>query len=333
MQPQERQISASSTSTAADDQQQAAVGHLRAERCRVTCRVHSGRGNGRASAPQIACSSATPASDSPTVTSTCSMVRRYSGRIRTSSTSDRDQRAGGHPEGDREHEAQPVRSRRPAGCPPPTRCAYAPTARNSAVREVEHVGQPEDQRQAGGDQEVQRRQAEPGQRQQDRRCSSVRSTSRGAGADARAATSVSVGRPTSSSCGRRRSRRPRPAASTTASGRAGGPRPGSARPAAPAPLGDPFQHLGDLGDHLRRQPLGRLVDEQQPVAVEQHPADRDHLLLPAGQRAGPLPSAPVQLREQRVDRVVRRACVPRRSASRRFSATVSPANTPRSSGT
>ena len=48
---------------------------------------HDGTGNGRASKPQIASTSAVSTSARPTVTSTCSIGRRYSGRISTSSTS------------------------------------------------------------------------------------------------------------------------------------------------------------------------------------------------------------------------------------------------------
>ncbi len=63
-----------STSTAAMISSSPAFGTF-APRIEVTSRVHAGRGNGRGSAPQVAWSSATPASDRPTVTSTCSMVR------------------------------------------------------------------------------------------------------------------------------------------------------------------------------------------------------------------------------------------------------------------
>ncbi|GAB3857479.1 hypothetical protein GCM10027610_093790 [Dactylosporangium cerinum] len=68
--------------------------------------------------------------------------------------------------------------------------------------------------------------------------------------------------------------------------------------------GDGLQGGGDLGDDLRGEALRRLVDEQQPVRVEQHPADRQHLLLAAGQGAGPLPGPLAQLREQPVHGVV-----------------------------
>ncbi len=48
------------------------------------------------------------------------------------------------------------------------------------------------------------------------------------------------------------------------------------------------EHLGDLGDELGGQALGRLVDEQQLVATQQHAGEGDHLLLPAREGAGPL---------------------------------------------
>ena len=41
--------------------------------------------------------------------------------------------------------------------------------------------------------------------------------------------------------------------------------------------------LADLLDDHRRQPLGRLVEQQQPRAGAQDAADRQHLLLAAGQ--------------------------------------------------
>ena len=52
----------------------------------VVSLVHSGRGNGCGSAPQMPVNSATPINPRPTVTSTCSMCRWYSGRIRKNST-------------------------------------------------------------------------------------------------------------------------------------------------------------------------------------------------------------------------------------------------------
>ena len=51
-----------------------------------------------------------------------------------------------------------------------------------------------------------------------------------------------------------------------------------------------------LSDDLRRQALRRLVQEQHPRVRHQRPADRQHLLLAAGQDAGILPAP---LRQQR----------------------------------
>ena len=97
-------------------------------------------------------------------------------------------------------------------------------------------------------------------------------------------------------------------------------------------LGRALERLGDLGHEQGREPLRRLVDEQQLVLVQQRARDRDHLLLPARERAGPLRAALGELREELVDELVARVARPR-SASRRFSSTVSPAKTSRSSGT
>ncbi len=66
-------------------------------------------------------------------------------------------------------------------------------------------------------------------------------------------------------------------------------------------LGGAFQHLGDLGDDLRGEALGRLVGDDQLVAVEQRAADGHHLLLAAGERAGRLSGAPEQFGEELVD--------------------------------
>ena len=57
----------------------------------------------------------------------------------------------------------------------------------------------------------------------------------------------------------------------------------------------------DLVDHHRGEALGRLVDEQDAVLVQQRPGDRDHLLLAARERAGPLLGARLQLGEEVVD--------------------------------
>jgi hypothetical protein len=45
------------------------------------------------------------------------------------------------------------------------------------------------------------------------------------------------------------------------------------------------QRFDQLIDHRRRQTLGRLVHQQQPPRLDDGAPDRQHLLLPAGQRA------------------------------------------------
>jgi hypothetical protein len=65
----------------------------------------------------------------------------------------------------------------------------------------------------------------------------------------------------------------------------------------------------EVGDERRREALRRLVHEQQPVVVEQRPGDRDHLLLPAGERPCTLPRPLPQLGEKVVDEVVARLVV------------------------
>ena len=89
----------------------------------------------------------------------------------------------------------------------------------------------------------------------------------------------------------------------------------------------------DLLDDHRRQPLGRLVEQQQPRAGAQDAADGQHLLL-AARELGPLAAQPLaQVREQLEDRVERRARPARtRGGSRRFSSTLRLAKMPRSSG-
>jgi hypothetical protein len=60
-------------------------------------------------------------------------------------------------------------------------------------------------------------------------------------------------------------------------------------------LGEPLEHAGHVRDEGRREALRRLVDEQHTVVVQQRPRDRDHLLLPARERAGPLRPALLEL--------------------------------------
>ena len=80
-----------------------------------------------------------------------------------------------------------------------------------------------------------------------------------------------------------------------------------------------------------REALGGLVDEQKNVVPQQDPRQSDHLLLSAGQGAGALPPSGDEVREQLADH---RAPAPTsRPTSRRFSSTVRPPKTSRSSGT
>ena len=94
---------------------------------------------------------------------------------------------------------------------------------------------------------------------------------------------------------------------------------------------DALERDRNLGDEHRREALGRLVDEQDHVLVQERATDREHLLLPARERSRPLPGTLEKLREELVHVGVPPG--PPRTASSRFSATVSPANTSRSSGT
>src|SRR5947207_432981 len=71
-------------------------------------------------------------------------------------------------------------------------------------------------------------------------------------------------------------------------------------------LGGALEHPGDLGDEQRREALRRLVDQEQRVAVQERARDRDHLLLAAGERPGPLLAALLELGEELVDEAVAR---------------------------
>jgi hypothetical protein len=75
-------------------------------------------------------------------------------------------------------------------------------------------------------------------------------------------------------------------------------------------LGRLGERIGDLGDDLRREALGGLVDEQEPVVVEQRSRDRDHLLLSAGQCAGELIAPRDEVGEQLRDEVPSRRLLP-----------------------
>src|SRR5438094_8577940 len=71
-------------------------------------------------------------------------------------------------------------------------------------------------------------------------------------------------------------------------------------------LGGALEHPRDLGDEQRREALRRLVDQEQRVAVQKRARDRNHLLLAARERAGPLLAALLQLGEELVDEAVAR---------------------------
>ena len=75
-------------------------------------------------------------------------------------------------------------------------------------------------------------------------------------------------------------------------------------------LGRLEQRVGDLGDDLRREALRGLVDEEELVVVQERPRDRDHLLLPARERAGHLVAALHEVGEQRVDELAARVALP-----------------------
>ena len=50
-------------------------------------------------------------------------------------------------------------------------------------------------------------------------------------------------------------------------------------------LADALERRRDLGHEQRREALRRLVDEQDPVLVQERARDREHLLLAARERA------------------------------------------------
>ena len=88
----------------------------------------------------------------------------------------------------------------------------------------------------------------------------------------------------------------------------------------------------DLLAHDRRQALGRLVEDQQPRVGHQRPADRQHLLLAARERAGGL-GAPLARGAGTASRRAPASSAPGRAAAVRFSSTVSGAKQRRPSGT
>ena len=168
--------------------------------------------------------------------------------------------------------------------------------------EVEDAHQPVDEREARGDQEVEGAEPEASDREQDEgaHCAPPATPS-----SART-RSGSASRSWPARCARRAPGRARRVAREPLRRR-----PGSARPAGSSRLARPREHLRDLGDEQRRQALGRLVDQEHAVLVQERPRDRDHLLLAARERPGALPAALLELREQLVDEVIARR---RRSA-------------------
>ena len=74
-----------------------------------------------------------------------------------------------------------------------------------------------------------------------------------------------------------------------------------------AVLREPPERLDEHLDDRRRQPLRRLVHDQQPRVGQQRPADGEHLLLAAGELRPARRPALRQAREQLVDRVGRPA--------------------------
>src|SRR5215470_9028857 len=61
---------------------------------------------------------------------------------------------------------------------------------------------------------------------------------------------------------------------------------------------EPFDAAPDLGAHQRRQPLGRLVEDQQTRVGHERAADRQHLLLASGECAARAALARGELRKQ-----------------------------------
>ena len=93
----------------------------------------------------------------------------------------------------------------------------------------------------------------------------------------------------------------------------------------------------DLAHDQRREPEARLVEHQQARRRHQRAAQREHLALAAGQRAGQLRAALGQARKARVDRVAasasaRRAAALREGAEQQVVRTASSPNSSRFSG-
>ena len=219
--------------------------------------------------------------------------------------------------------SSPATRRRRSGRQPPRRVRADGDER--AVGEVEDAHQPVDQRQPRGDEEVHRAEPETRDREQDegaqcappwtpssrRTCSGSARSSCGRALvdDAAAVEDDDVLRE----------------ALHDAEVLLDEQRSSSARPRARAPSATSVTSSG-------REPLRRLVDEQERVVVQERPRDRDHLLLAARERARHAARRAPGARG-RARRRGRSVASPPRSASRRFSSTVRPAKTSRSSGT
>ena len=174
------------------------------------------------------------------------------------------------------------------------------------MREVEDAHQPVDEREPGGDQEVHRAEPEAGDREQEERAHACHPDAEQPldelGLREQLLRVAACARRVP---GRARSRRARAAPTTprfcsTSSTVVSSASRSSTRATSATSSG--------------REPLRRLVDEQHPVVVQQRARDRDHLLLPARQRAGALRRALLELREELVDEVVARLRVAFREA-------------------
>ena len=75
-------------------------------------------------------------------------------------------------------------------------------------------------------------------------------------------------------------------------------------------LAEPHQHVLDLGDDHRRQPLGRLVHHQELRVGEQRARDRQHLLLAAGKLGAAVVLAFGEARKGLVDALDRPGAAP-----------------------
>ena len=199
------------------------------------------------------------ASASPTVTSTWPTWRAYSGRISTTSVSVANSAA----DDDRRRRTATSHcsfGRRAAGSAgSPHQPAYAADGEERAVREVQHAHQAPDQRQPGGDQEVQRAEPEPGDRAARRTCAHISGSPRAARPRWRRASAGSPmqlldvageRRPAPDRARRRRARALCATLRFCSTSR------------IVVDLGGAPQRVDDVPHDQRREPLGRLVDQQ-----------------------------------------------------------------------